>query len=111
MEHMPQESKSQESKISSASSDLTSDLAALREDIAKISAAVMDLVQEKTANGVSNAVDGARQTLSNKAAEAQDKVSSISADVEATIERNPLVAVLIAALAGFVVGVLSRSHK
>jgi ElaB/YqjD/DUF883 family membrane-anchored ribosome-binding protein len=111
--HMSQESKisSQESKISSASSDLTADLAALRDDIAKMSSALMDLVQEKAASGVLNAVDGARQTFSDKAAEAQDKVSSISADVEATIERNPLVAVLIAAFAGFVVGILSRPRK
>ncbi|MGP0061083.1 MAG: YqjD family protein [Beijerinckiaceae bacterium] len=102
---------SEESKGPSATSDLAAELAALREDIAKISASLVDLLHEKAASGVLNVVDGARQTLSDKAAEAQDKVNSISADVESTIERNPLVAVLIAALAGFVVGILSRSRK
>jgi len=35
----------------------------------------------------------------------------VSADLEATIERNPLAAVLIALVAGILVGLLSRGRK
>ncbi len=92
-------------------SDFTADLAALREDIARISASLVDLLHDKTTNGVFDAVDSAKQKFSDKAAEAQDKVNSISNDLESAIERNPLVAVLLAALAGFIIGMLSRSRK
>jgi ElaB/YqjD/DUF883 family membrane-anchored ribosome-binding protein len=102
---------SEESKVQSAASDLTADLAALRNDIAKISASLMELVQEKAKSGVFNAVDGARQKLSDTAADAHEKVGNLGDDVEATIERNPLVAVLLAALAGFIVGMMSRPRK
>jgi ElaB/YqjD/DUF883 family membrane-anchored ribosome-binding protein len=91
--------------------DFAADLAALREDIARISASLVDLLHDKTTSSVLDAVDGAKQKFSDKAAEAQNKVNSISNDLESAIERNPLVAVLLAALAGFIIGTLSRSHK
>lgn len=100
-----------ETKTTEAAADLTADLATLREDIAKISAALVELLQQKATNKVFTAVDGARQKLSDKATEAQDKVGAISADLESTIERNPLVAVFLAAFAGFVIGMLSRPRK
>lgn len=100
-----------DTKVSENVSDLASDLAALREDIAKISASLVDLLHEKTTSKVLDAVGTARQKFSDKASEAQDKVSNISSDLEATIEHNPLVAVLLAALAGFIIGMLSRSSK
>ncbi len=91
--------------------DFTTDLAALREDIAKISVSLMDLLHDKTTSGVLNVVDNTKQKFSDKASEAQDKVNNISKDLESTIERNPLIAVLFAALVGFILGTLSRSHK
>lgn len=100
-----------DSKAAEAVTEFSTDLAALRADIAKISATVLELAREKTTNRVLDAVGDARQTISDKATEAQDKVNSMSAELEATIERNPLVAVFLAALAGFIVGTLSRSHK
>jgi ElaB/YqjD/DUF883 family membrane-anchored ribosome-binding protein len=100
-----------DSKAAEAATEFSTDIAALRADIAKISATVMELVREKTTNRVLDAVGDARQTISDKATEAQDKVNSMSAELEATIERNPLVAVFLAALAGFIVGTLSRPHK
>lgn len=100
-----------ESKTADAAADLTADLATLREDIAKISASLVELLQQKATNKVFTAVDGARQKISDKATEAQDKVGAISADLESTIERNPLVAVFLAAFAGFVIGMLSRPRK
>jgi ElaB/YqjD/DUF883 family membrane-anchored ribosome-binding protein len=100
-----------ESKTADAAADLTADLATLREDIAKISASLVELLQQKATTKVFTAVDGARQKISDKATEAQDKVGAISADLESTIERNPLVAVFLAAFAGFVIGMLSRPRK
>ena len=55
--------------------------------------------------------NNAKQKFSDKAAEAHDKVNSISNDLKSAIERDPLVAVLLAALAGFIIGTLSRSRK
>lgn len=100
-----------QTKTADAVTDFSNDLAALRADIAKISASVMELLQEKTTDKVRNTVDDARQRLSDTAAGAQEKINSMSADLEATIERNPLIAIFLAALAGFLLGLLSRSQK
>jgi ElaB/YqjD/DUF883 family membrane-anchored ribosome-binding protein len=100
-----------ESKVTESTADFAADLAALRQDIAKISASLVDFMQEKAANKVSEVVDDARQKLADKASEAQERVGAIGADLESTIERNPLIAVLLAAFAGFVIGMLSRSRK
>ena len=100
-----------DSKGLDTAADFAADLAALRQDIAKISASLVDLLQGKATNKVLDAVDDARQKLSDKAAKAQDRVSSIGADLESTIEHNPLVAVFLAAFVGFVIGILSRQRK
>jgi ElaB/YqjD/DUF883 family membrane-anchored ribosome-binding protein len=100
-----------ESKVTESAADFAADLAALRQDIAKISASLVDLMQERAANKVSEVVDDARHRFADKAAEAQERVGAIGADLESTIERNPLVAVLLAAFAGFVIGMLSRPRR
>jgi ElaB/YqjD/DUF883 family membrane-anchored ribosome-binding protein len=100
-----------EAKLTQSAADFTADLAALRQDIAKISASLVDLMQDKAASKVSEVVDDARHKLADKAAEAQERVGAIGADLESTIERNPLIAVLLAAFAGFVIGMLSRPRK
>ena len=41
----------------------------------------------------------------------QDRVTGATTDLEATIERNPLAAVLLGLVAGILVGVLSRGRK
>jgi ElaB/YqjD/DUF883 family membrane-anchored ribosome-binding protein len=56
-------------------------------------------------------VDNARQKISGAASKAQDRVTGATTDLEATIERNPLVAVLIALGGGILVGLLSRGRK
>jgi ElaB/YqjD/DUF883 family membrane-anchored ribosome-binding protein len=94
--------------------DFTADLAALRDDVAKLTASLSEFVHFQTTattNTVADAVDHARQKISDTAGKAQDRVASVSSDLEATIERNPLVAVLIAMVAGILVGLLSRGRK
>jgi len=100
--------------VEEASQDFTADLAALRDDVAKLSSSVSDFIRSQTAattDTVTEAIDTARQKISDTANKAQDHASGVSADLEATIERNPLAAVLIALVAGILVGLLSRGRK
>ncbi len=98
--------------------DLTSDLAALREDFLKLSTSVRDLVQtqaQTTTRRVVGVVDDARQKLSDEMSGARDHLEShlgsMTADLESTIERSPLLAVLVGAAVGFLLGIVSRPHK
>jgi ElaB/YqjD/DUF883 family membrane-anchored ribosome-binding protein len=98
----------------SAASDLVSDLAALREDIGRLSDAVAGLVRSQTdaaGAALKDAVGGAREQLSQAADQAQDSVLGAVADLERRIERNPLTAVLIAAGVGMVFGMMNRSRR
>ena len=100
--------------VEDASQDFTADLAALRDDVAKLSASVSEFIRSQTAattNSVADAVGNARQKISDSASKAQDRVASASSELEATIERNPLSAVLIAMVMGLLVGLLSRGRK
>ena len=133
------------SKVNQASEDFASDLAALRDDIARLTGSVSDLLRHR-ANDASNQAynifgqardkatkhasrarddfanraSDARDDLSNRASDlrdrladhasdAQDRFGSISSDIETRIERNPLTAVVVAAIAGLLMGLLSRS--
>src|SRR5437763_7992944 len=115
---------------------VTADLAALREDFAKLSASVADLVKVQAGQAsaaMRSAVGDARERLASstaetrerlagraadaqarvmdKAADAQDRFMAATADLESTIERNPLMAVLIALFIGLLMGTLSRARK
>ena len=96
-----------------ASGDLTADLAALRQDIARLAETMSELVQHQTqAAGlrVSDAVGDARDRIVSTAADAQNRVRAASGEIEARIERNPLTAVLIAFGIGTLLGMMSRSR-
>ena len=117
-------------------SQITADLAALREDFAKLSSSVADLVKAQAGHAsaaMRDAVGEARERLASttagakdklagraadaqgrimdKAADAQDRFMAATADLESTIERNPLIAVLIALFIGLLMGTLSRARK
>ncbi|HUI19856.1 MAG TPA: hypothetical protein VLZ74_02260 [Methylocella sp.] len=90
------------------------DLAALRDDIAKLSSSLSGFIRSQTnstTNTVFDTVDNARQKISDTAISTQDRVAGAGADLESAIERNPLIAVLIAMVAGVVVGRVSRGRK
>jgi len=100
--------------VEEASQDFAADLAALRDDVAKLTSSVSEVIRTHTAattNTVFDAVDSARQKISDTASKTQDRVAGASTDLETTIERNPLAAVLIAMVAGILVGLLSRGRK
>jgi ElaB/YqjD/DUF883 family membrane-anchored ribosome-binding protein len=97
---------------SSKPEDFTADLAALRDDIAKLTSSVSDFIRTQTAaasNTAVDAIDNARQKVSDTASKTQDRVAGASRDLETTIERNPLAAVLIAMVAGLFIGIFGGS--
>ncbi|MGO9674051.1 MAG: hypothetical protein ACLPSF_07770 [Methylocella sp.] len=97
-----------------ATQDFAADLAALRADIARLTASVANLVKAETSattDSLFGAVDVARHKLSDGAAGAKDRISGATSELEASIERNPLVAVLIALGAGLAIGLLSRGRQ
>jgi len=93
--------------------ELRDDLAALRQDVARLSATLGGVLQAQ-ANGaahqVSDAVDQARTAFAGTAAEVGARVQAASGDIEAGIERNPLRAVLVTFAVGVALGMLSRSR-
>ena len=100
--------------VEEASQDFTADLAALRDDVAKLSSSLSEFIRTHSAattTTVSDVVDNAQQKISGTATKAQDRVTGATTDLEATIERNPLAAVLIALSAGIIVGLLSHGRK
>ena len=93
------------------SADLSADLAALREDVARLSDTLAGVVRNQAdAAGatIRGAVDDARGQLSQAAWSIRDGALDRSAELERRIERNPLTAVLIAAGVGLAFGVMSR---
>jgi ElaB/YqjD/DUF883 family membrane-anchored ribosome-binding protein len=100
--------------IKDASQDFAEDFGALRDDVAKLTASVSELVraQASTTTGtVMDAVKGAGQKVSDSATEAQDRLRGMGSDIEATIERNPLAAVLTALFAGVLIGMVSGARR
>jgi len=96
------------------SQDFAADLAALRDDVAKLTSSVSEFIRSQTAGTTSTvfeAVDNARKKISDTASKAQDRVAGASTELETTIERYPLTAVLVAMVTGILVGLLSRGRK
>jgi ElaB/YqjD/DUF883 family membrane-anchored ribosome-binding protein len=74
-----------------AAADLTADLAALRQDVARLAETVSDLVRHQMAD-------------------AQENARAAKGQIEASIERNPITAVLIAFCIGMLAGRMNQSH-
>ena len=99
----------------------SSDMQQLRADFAKMSESVAGLVKAQTqsaASGLRDTMANAGGKIADTAADlshsalqmtnaAQEGVKSATNDIEASIERNPLTAVLIAAGIGVVLGMIS----
>jgi ElaB/YqjD/DUF883 family membrane-anchored ribosome-binding protein len=102
------------SKTENSAVDISADLANLRSDVAKLSASVAELLRQQTTqtqDRVRGAVDSAREHIAHSAADAKESVRSASAELEASIERNPLTAVIIAVMCGLVLGMMGRGHR
>jgi ElaB/YqjD/DUF883 family membrane-anchored ribosome-binding protein len=93
--------------------DVAADLAAIREDVARLAETISKLLQRQTQAagvGVSEAVGDAKDKVADTAAEARNLTRAASGEIEASIERNPLTAVLIAFGVGMCLGLMSRSR-
>ena len=100
--------------IKDVSQDFAENFAALRDDVAKLTTSVTELVRSQastTTGTVMEAVKGAGQKLSDSTTEAQNQLRGIGSDIEATIERNPLAAVLTALSAGLNIGMVTGSRR
>ncbi|HWG06766.1 MAG TPA: hypothetical protein VG271_17295 [Beijerinckiaceae bacterium] len=101
-------------KVEGHVDDISADLANLRADVAKLTATVTDLLKHQASfaqDRVMGAVDSAREQITNSAADAQQRVRSASAELESAIERNPLAAVAVAMLCGWVLGRMGRDNR
>ena len=86
------------------------DFSGLQDEISKLAQKVSDLAQNQVSAGrdqVVGAMGAAGETLSQSAANAQDKFAAIEGDVEFRIKKNPWGAVAIAALIGLLIGKMS----
>ena len=93
--------------------DITADLAALRQDVARLSESISALLQSQAQGGaqhVSDAVDDAKAKLASTAADVKSRVNAAGGEIEASIERNPMTAVLISFGVGMALGMMSRSR-
>jgi hypothetical protein len=98
--------------VEAVSQDFTAELASLRDDVAKLNLSVSKFIHTHSAatpNTDFDAVDNAPQKISDTAN--KDHVAGASTDLEITIEHKPMVAALIAMVAGILVGLLSRGRK
>jgi ElaB/YqjD/DUF883 family membrane-anchored ribosome-binding protein len=99
--------------VKGAAGDVAENLAALRNDVARLAETMSELVQHQTqaaGHRVSEAVGDAKDKISSTAAVAQNRVRAAGCEIEASIERNPLTAVLIAFGIGMSLGVMRRSR-
>ncbi len=96
------------------SQDFAADLASLRDDVAKLNSSLSEFIRTHSAtstNTVFEATDNAPHKISDTANKAHDPVAGATTDLETTIEHKPMVAALIAMVAGMLVGLLSRGRK
>jgi len=95
------------------SGDLTTDLSAIRQDIARLAETVSGLVQGQTqaaGTAASAAVGDAKEALSNTASYVQDRARAATGEIEANISRNPLTAVMVSFAIGMALGMISRTR-
>lgn len=103
-----------ESLLGDTNGRLDADLKALRDDISKLTSSVSELMKTQTASATSavmGVVGDAKDKLTDHATDARERVTAATADLEAVIERNPLIAIVAALIAGLFMGILSRPRR
>ena len=92
---------------------VSEEIAVLKQDIARLTAAVADLVKleakearSKVEDVVTDLYSGGRDALN----QAGDRAKGLGRELNHTIERNPTASVLTALGLGLIVGMLSRSR-
>jgi ElaB/YqjD/DUF883 family membrane-anchored ribosome-binding protein len=96
-----------------ASDDISADLAALRQDVARLSDSISALMRNQAhgaAQHVTDAVEDAKARFASTAADVKSRVNKAGGEIEASIERNPLTAMLVSFGVGMALGMMSRSR-
>jgi ElaB/YqjD/DUF883 family membrane-anchored ribosome-binding protein len=96
-----------------AAVEFAADLAAVRQDIARLAETMSGLVQHQTraaGHHVSDAIGDTRDKIATTAADVEKRVRAASSEIEASVERHPLTALLIVFGIGLSIGMLSRSR-
>ncbi|WP_270934603.1 DUF883 family protein [Falsiroseomonas oryzae] len=91
--------------------DIAADLVALREDVARLSESISALLQSQAqgvARHVASAIDDAKVKLATTTDDVKSRVNAAGDEVEASIARNPLTAILISFGVGMALGMMSR---
>jgi ElaB/YqjD/DUF883 family membrane-anchored ribosome-binding protein len=97
-----------------AAGDLGADLAALRQDVAHLAETMSQLVQHQTkavGSRASSAFGDVRDRIASTAADARSRARAVGGDLEASFERHPLAALLIAFGVGIALGMMRRGHR
>lgn len=112
--------------LGNRTSDVTSELANVRNDLARLAGTVGNLLSSTadsaTRGSARDSVENMRDNLysrasdwtsqgSHLASDARDRLYEANSVLENRIEKNPLAAVLIAAGIGMAIGLMSRSGK
>ena len=100
--------------VEGAAGDLGADLANLRRDVAQLAETMSELVQHQTkAAGfrASTAYGDLADRIASTAADARSRVRAAGGDIEASFERHPVAALLIAFGVGIALGMMSRGHR
>ena len=100
--------------LEGAAGDIGADLAALRQDVAHLAETMSELVQHQTkavGGRASSAFGEVRDRIASTAVDAQSRVRAAGNEIEASFERHPLAALLIAFGVGVALGMMSRGHR
>jgi ElaB/YqjD/DUF883 family membrane-anchored ribosome-binding protein len=100
--------------VEDATADISADLAALRSDVTRLTERISELAQHgRRAARIHfvDAVGDAQGKIVNSAANAQTQMRAVGSDIEASIERNPLMAMAIAFGIGICFGMMNRSRS
>ena len=99
--------------VESVTKDIAADFAALRRDITHLTEALRGLVDHQTQTAgarVSDAAEGVKDRIADAAGDARKGATAAGDEIAASIERNPLTAILIAMGLGLLIGMFSRSR-
>lgn len=102
------------SQTETPASAVAQDLQSLRDDIAKLNSALATLLRQQAdaaGDHIRGAIDDAAEQLTASTNTAKARVQTATSDLEATITRNPISAVLLSMLVGLLLGLWSRQSR
>lgn len=102
------------SPTEAAAAAVAEDFKALRDDVAKLNGAVAQLLRQQTGvagEHVRGAIDEATDQLASSASAIKARAQAATSDLEVTITRNPVSAVLLSMMVGLLLGLWTRQGR